>query len=149
MQKLKKKFGFILFEVCIAIALIMLSIIPIASYPHRLYYLEQKNLQIIELARINDLIFANFLKNRSNYISWKELVNDQEIVCDLGVYVIDLSLMGKFEYNSQLTISLLDETVAALKNDDQLSPSIAHSLLNCRLELIPQSKKRYRARNSR
>ena len=113
---LVRRNGFILLEAVIALALISCAIIPITSYPYKVFAAERKKLQEIEAQRISDLAFSTLVKEVSNSITIEEL-NHGPISLKLGEYLIDLGSLGKFTYttNAEITIKSSDESYYLLK----------------------------------
>lgn len=121
-----RKHPFILFEVFLAMALLSLAIIPITSYPYKVFEKEKKELLAIELKRLEILVFAKFIKNLPSHISWQDL-QQGEINVDLGIENINMKALGQFPYSAQIKIT-------------QNSSKDNLCLLTCEVFLEPQLK---------
>jgi len=129
----KRKLGFILLEVFIALTLLSISIIPITSYPYKVFTKEKSKLQEIELKRLDSLIFATFIQKLPELLTWDALTKE-EIHLDFDIYEIDLKELGSFPYRVELAISTQKQ-----------KPS--HKLLECRISFFPLIKKSYKPKS--
>lgn len=65
--------NFILLEVFMALALISLAVIPITSYPYKIYCKELESLQQIEREHLYDLAMASFIKALTTSLTWDQV----------------------------------------------------------------------------
>src|SRR3990167_509218 len=68
MLTVMKQRPFILLELFIAMALLSLAIIPIVSYPAKIYKKELHTLIEIELAEVAEVAFRDLLEDLSSYL---------------------------------------------------------------------------------
>lgn len=111
---MKRKF--ILLEVFIALALISLAVIPITSYPYKIYCKELESLQKIELEHIYDLAMADFIKTLTSSLTWDKIEGKHTI----GEY--KNTVIENKPYLAKVEVEIEDETPT-------------HRLLQCTLQV--------------
>lgn len=127
----KRRSGFILLEVFLVIALLSLAILPISSYPYKIFEKEKKELLSIELKRMETLVFAEFVRDLPDHICWSH-IEQGDISLNLGTQTVDLGKLGTFSYDAKINITtqrqkksfclLACEVCLVPKNPKHLSP---------------------------
>lgn len=123
----RRRHGFILLEVFIAISLLTMALLPISSYPYKIFEKERKKLLAIECKRAETLVFARFVQNLTDYIT-PLLLEQDEILIPLGQESIDLGKLGRYAFDVEIKITT--------ENKNQTS-----YLLACEVCLIPHGSK--------
>jgi hypothetical protein len=100
--------GFVILEAIIAAALVSLAIIPISSYPYKAYTKEVQKLQALELERLSELAFAEFVKMLPALFSWEELSGDP-LTYELSPAEVNLGSLGTFHYKASVEVSIAKE----------------------------------------
>ncbi len=119
---------FILLELFIALALISLSVIPIVSYPLKIYKKELSNLIELQLAEVAECAFKDLLLNIESYIDIETLEPYSETPETL--YTVSLGDPYKWNYTATW------EVKCKLPEKEPFNKA----LLKATLSLTPQKK---------
>jgi hypothetical protein len=99
-KSMKKRRPFILMEVLIAIALLALCLIPIASAPFRHYTKQTHALKQMELERLSDVVYRDFLKLLPELTSFEALPTSRKDALrhEWGPYTFSIEGCGTYSY---------------------------------------------------
>lgn len=123
----RQRRSFILLEVFIAISLLTMAIIPISSYPYKVFEKEKKELLAIELKRAESLVFARFVQGLCEHIT-PHLLEQGLIELELEKQWINLEKLGHFPYRAKISITSENKKKSSY-------------LLACEVSLIPEGNK--------
>lgn len=128
---MKRRHPFILLETLIALALVFLTIIPITSYPFRIYEKEINSLLSVELNRVYESAFLALQQELLENIFFED-VTDEPLDLSLGTFAIDLPPVGTFPFKAfaKITKTAPDDTEKESK----------HKLLSCQISLKSDKK---------
>lgn len=130
----KKHFSkkpFILLEVFLAIALLALCLIPIASSPFRHFLKQTKALKQMELERLNDVAYRDFLHELPSITTFQDLPASKEGALHhlMGPYTFRVEECGDYSYQASFSYWI----VAPKKVEN-------HALLRIQLKWIPEEE---------
>lgn len=126
-----KKSPFILIEVLIAITLLSLLLVPIASLPYKTYQKELLAIESLELSRLQENLFGDFMQTVHEKVAC-DVLEKVGVEESLGLYQIDLPPIGSFPYKANYTLEI--------KNDYTSKEKVHYYLIDWTLTLSPLKK---------
>jgi hypothetical protein len=106
----KARFSFLLFEVFLAIALLALCLIPIASSPFRNFIKQSNALKQMELERLSDVAYKDLLNILPSITTFDSLptTKNESTSYDLGTYKFDIEECGTYSYLANFRFWIVD-----------------------------------------
>jgi hypothetical protein len=129
---MKKSRPFVLIEVLIAIALLALCLIPIATAPFRQFVKQTNALKEMELERISDIVYRDFLTVLPSLATFDTLpkTKEESFVHELGPYAITIGKDSHYHYIAKIRYWM-----------KRPKEPITHALLRIEIEFAGTSQK--------
>lgn len=128
-MKIKKPI--ILLEVLIALAIVSIAIIPVMSYPFRVYEKELDSLLEVELNRVYERAFLEMQKELAETILFDQ-ISREPIDLPLGTFSIDLDGLGTFLFEASCKL----KQIAPKDGEKETS----NKLISCQISLKSDKK---------
>lgn len=134
---LRPRFPFLLFEVFLAVALLALCLIPIASAPFRNFVKESNALKQMEIERLSDVAYKDLLERLPLVTTFESLPKskDEAISYDLGPYKFTIEGSGSYLYLATFSFWIIEP-----KDVEKIDK---HCLIRIELTFTPEEKKAF------